>query len=704
MKRFTLVFLTFILINITAQSQVYESASFTLTPDSSNNDVLIFREKTKPANYSKQLEQPGWTIENWFSTSNYFGMTSDYPYNMYGKEILKLEKAYKIKLLNANYYIPDLENKISPKSFVFLKEDVQNSFKANNIYECLYYVNAFPKSQRRKEFVEQYIMGAQKHHLSFMGDFINLEGFKNETVQRYISLHVEMCNMSTRIPFKIRKDSTYYLDFAKTVKYLDDLSSYNIYILDIDGNKFSTAREKALIAALDNMILYANSTVPTTCPISFNEGKSSMERLSYLDSYRKKLIEKGYSAALTEKKLFEYIGARFQIGGDIKALINKLELADTKAENKADGTIVSIENPNIMFSRPLNSTYTFFYKSLFASSTNPEDFMAIASNRHFADIYQATPEGYYLGSKNELNKYQGKGFLYTSKNGNYLFGNWQNGLLTGTGSSKENNIIKKGDFKDSKLQNGKVEIQYPDGTNYTGEYQNGKLQGKGTLISSNGTYIGYFVNNEYDGSGKLISPDGSWYDGNWKKGNKEGNGTYRTKDGFRFTGNFIKNKPNGKFKVEKWLLSGLVTDEYSITFNMGKPEGDITKIKSELTDFLSNKPSSSSSSNSKSSTLNNNTQSNTSNKPVQKVVFEITRKNVCAYDCIESYELNIIEDSKKIEKITIAKRKDGQWLTYCPGAVLGSGELRTGGNLLEAAKYYYIKTLKKNANTFQVSE
>jgi hypothetical protein len=232
--------------------------------------------------------------------------------------------------------------------------------------------------------------------------------------------------------------------------------------------------------------------------------------------------------------------------------------------------------------------------------------------------------------------------------------------------------------------------------------ERGSFTGEHYYDYENYKYIGHFLNGKPDGNGKWEKVDGSWYSGQFKNGVENGIGTLRQTDGFRYTGNFTDGVPNGKMKVEKWTLMGLAKNAWTAEYKMGQ------LISSEQTEdgmdkLFSSKGSSSSSSSSPSNTNSSNQDYKETKNSIQNVTFEIDRKNACQ-DAIESYEIRVYEDGKRLEKITVAKRKDNQWLDYCPGSILGGSYLTNGGSLINALKYYYTKILKKTAISFDLKE
>jgi hypothetical protein len=69
----------------------------------------------------------------------------------------------------------------------------------------------------------------------------------------------------------------------------------------------------------------------------------------------------------------------------------------------------------------------------------------------------------------------------------------------------------------------------------------------GKLIEPNGTYIGEFKAGLKDGSGKYQFKNGLSYEGQYRRGTKEGQGTlYNPDHSLCYVGHFENNLPNGK--------------------------------------------------------------------------------------------------------------------------------------------------------------
>ena len=90
------------------------------------------------------------------------------------------------------------------------------------------------------------------------------------------------------------------------------------------------------------------------------------------------------------------------------------------------------------------------------------------------------------------------------------------------------------------------------------------VDGRGTMKLAtqwgNGTYVGDFMEGEFNGSGRLELPvsftNKLVYDGNWNIGVREGRGTFWNGDSDLYIGQWKDNKRNGQgsyfFKLPKW--------------------------------------------------------------------------------------------------------------------------------------------------------
>ena len=142
-----------------------------------------------------------------------------------------------------------------------------------------------------------------------------------------------------------------------------------------------------------------------------------------------------------------------------------------------------------------------------------------------------------------------------------------------------------GDAWKKKGYHGPVICNYADGSEYQGEWQDGKRHGTGTYISPTGTryegewgndeasghgvchyadgmkYDGQFENGERHGKGVLISPEGDRYEGQFKYDLVNGEGIYTWGDGVRSEGEFREGKPWNVVGYDEYgEICGLLVD------------------------------------------------------------------------------------------------------------------------------------------------
>ena len=104
-----------------------------------------------------------------------------------------------------------------------------------------------------------------------------------------------------------------------------------------------------------------------------------------------------------------------------------------------------------------------------------------------------------------------------------------------------------GDAWNKKGYHGPVICNYADGSEYQGEWQDGKRHGTGTYISPTGTrYEGEWENDEASGHGVCHYADGMKYDGQFENGERHGKGVLISPEGDRYEGQFKYDLLNGE--------------------------------------------------------------------------------------------------------------------------------------------------------------
>ena len=103
---------------------------------------------------------------------------------------------------------------------------------------------------------------------------------------------------------------------------------------------------------------------------------------------------------------------------------------------------------------------------------------------------------------------------------------------------------------------------------YTGEIKEGKPNGMGVATYKSGNairYVGSFVNGIYNGKGTMFFKDGIFLTGEWKNGKLNGKGSFLSESGVLYIGDFINGVKEGKgilfFKDNGMIMGGFSNDK-----------------------------------------------------------------------------------------------------------------------------------------------
>ena len=185
-------------------------------------------------------------------------------------------------------------------------------------------------------------------------------------------------------------------------------------------------------------------------------------------------------------------------------------------------------------------------------------------------------------------KQSGRGRM-TQANGDIYQGEWKNNLANGYGSlMNTQGGTSEGDWLDDRqhgfgketwefgkikfqgqyvngTKNGKGRYEWSDGSYYDGMFVNGSFSGQGTyyFADTERTYIGQFEDNLFDGKGQMTQKD-RVYTGDFKQGNKCGQGTLVYANGNKYIGSWqddvqhgigiFYNQAEGTKKQGEWKL------------------------------------------------------------------------------------------------------------------------------------------------------
>ncbi|XP_068677444.1 radial spoke head 1 homolog [Montipora foliosa] len=154
--------------------------------------------------------------------------------------------------------------------------------------------------------------------------------------------------------------------------------------------------------------------------------------------------------------------------------------------------------------------------------------------------------GTYEGERNENEERHGHGKALLP-NGDEYEGGYQNGKRSGSGiyTFVSKRARYEGEYVKG-LKDGKGTFSYPDGSVYEGSWVNGKREGLGEYRYANGdTYIGNWKADRRHGEGEYIYKDkGIKYKGNWNDGKFEHEGHLITST-YTYSGTFNGEQPVG---------------------------------------------------------------------------------------------------------------------------------------------------------------
>lgn len=150
----------------------------------------------------------------------------------------------------------------------------------------------------------------------------------------------------------------------------------------------------------------------------------------------------------------------------------------------------------------------------------------------------------YKGEVNYKNEKHGIGECTTSAF--FRKGTWRNDKFTGWCiESRRNGEIFEGKFVNG-LINGKGKYTNNKGYKYIGDFINSERNGKGILTTKNFIYNGGFVKNRMEGKGKIeYLNEGHKYEGDFENNEINGNGKFIWKNGDVYEGKMANGRMDG---------------------------------------------------------------------------------------------------------------------------------------------------------------
>lgn len=163
--------------------------------------------------------------------------------------------------------------------------------------------------------------------------------------------------------------------------------------------------------------------------------------------------------------------------------------------------------------------------------------------------------------------YSGKATLRWPDGRSYR-GDWANGRPDGRGAETlPDGTTYRGAWRDG-AREGQGELYLANGDHYSGDFAGGLRQGQGTLESADGEYRGQWVGDVPQGHGVFESGDGTYYEGEWRFGQRFGFGAYVAPDGSRYEGDWAYDQPDGFGHLE-----GAGGSTYQGEWQQGKRQG-----------------------------------------------------------------------------------------------------------------------------------
>ena len=186
----------------------------------------------------------------------------------------------------------------------------------------------------------------------------------------------------------------------------------------------------------------------------------------------------------------------------------------------------------------------------------------------FTEIY---PDGSFRKGTYVNGRIDGK-LSYTDESGNRLDCEWNNNNYNGPWTYYcYGKGVLRGVWENGKNQVGDATYTYDDGSEYVGSVKNYLCDGKGTLTLPNKTVLkGFFIEDEINGPVEIRFPNGDLYIGEWS-GGITGKGEFYSEccPGIRklyFRGFWRNGKPNSNDNAQQSRLNMQITTDKEYSF------------------------------------------------------------------------------------------------------------------------------------------
>jgi len=200
-----------------------------------------------------------------------------------------------------------------------------------------------------------------------------------------------------------------------------------------------------------------------------------------------------------------------------------------------------------------------------------------------------SPQGWKYEGLFESDQAHGSGFLSTADGMSYR-GQWRQGERHGHGTcTAPDGSVYEGQWRGHEKSGEGIEKygvfkpSRPDGGGgsgrpgtYDGQFKGGLRDGEGTYSFSDGRrYVGQFMQGDMHGHGSMAFTDGAEYQGGFQRGQKHGMGSFRWADGRKYVGIWRMGHTDGKGVVVEPDGTERRADHQSVQSAFFIPEIDV---------------------------------------------------------------------------------------------------------------------------------
>lgn len=480
---------------------------------------------------------------------------------------------------------------------VFVKKQEEKDFIIKNYEDAFYFSKAFPDSKYINEKIGQSLEAVP------WNQYMNLASLfpKKEYALKILTAYFEQSTSASDLIEAINRFPVFKTEAEPFLFRLIQSKNDVKYFLNAYPNSQFSNQVFAKILNTKNIFSNLSKDDLRNLFENFPDFKQQAEE-SLFGTISSKgdiyFFNQNYSTSINKNKILQKILFEEKIfneydRSELSNLIEEYKITDSVYVNKIENRRISLatsffdvkqdlvsysDKKNLIEDRAIefvkdyvswDKFYDLFYDGKYFHLYSDEEFGPIkgAYIGKYWDTTNDRPADYKFGIlKASGQKYMGI-FLNGKKHGK--------GIYDGNLGLENTEIHYEGEFKNGKL-NG--EGHYIDkvreyAIDYKGELKDNLMDGKGAATGNlgNGQYTRFgFGQSSYSGTWKKGKADGEgkyvhgeyWYEGGFKEGGMHGYGTLRLPNGIRITGPWKDHAPNGRMHFYKYILMGLIRDDY----------------------------------------------------------------------------------------------------------------------------------------------